>query len=119
MVGTPEYLTISIPFTVKGEDAKLVWWTAWLSKLCAHRLLGDVKSNEVLIDLSQSNFLKHARRRCYDILPNRRYIDGMAALMHSTLRSARRLGVDLGKLELKQWLLFQSEADKGKKGNQK
>jgi len=88
----PEYLTIDIPFTVKDEDAKLVWRTAWYSKLCAHRLLGDVKNNNVLIDLSQTSFLKYARNRCYDILPNRRYIDGVATLIHSTLRSARRLG---------------------------
>lgn len=44
----PEYLTIDIPFTVKNEDAKLVWWTAWFSKLCAHRLLGYTKENELL-----------------------------------------------------------------------
>jgi len=113
----PEYLTVSVPFTVNGEDARLIWWTAWLSKLCAHRLLNDVKESGVLIDLSQASFLKYARKRCYDILPNRRYIDGIAALIHSTLKSARKLGVDLKDVELKQWLLFQSEAEKEKKGN--
>ena len=113
----PEYLTISIPFSVRGESAKLIWFTAWLSKLCAHRLLNDVKSSEVLINFSQTSFLSYARRRCYDLLPNRRYIDGIATLVHSTLRSARRLGIDVKGLELKQWLLFQSEAEKEKKGN--
>lgn len=116
-MGLPEYLTVSIPFTVKGEDAKLVWWTAWFSKLCAHRLLGDVKANDILIDLSQANFLKYARRRCYDVLPNRRYIDGVATLIYSTLKSARKLGVNIEDIELRQWLLFQSEAEKEKKGN--
>jgi len=113
----PEYLTISLPFTVRDENAKLVWWTSWLSKLCAHRLLGDVKENKILIDLSQTNFLKYARRRCYDILPNRRYIDGIASLMQSSLKSARKLRQDIGKIELKPWLLFQSEAEKVKRGN--
>jgi len=113
----PEYLTISIPFTVKTEDAKLIWWTAWLSKLCAHRLLGNVKENEVLVDLSQASFLKYAREVCYEILPNRRYVDGVATLIHSTLKSARKLGVNIKDVELKHWLLFQSEAEKEKKGN--
>ena len=113
----PEYLTISLPFNVKGESAKLIWWTSWLSKLCAHRLLGDVKEDKILIGLSQANFLKYARKRCYDTLPNRRYIDGIATLVHSTLRSASKLGLDIGKIELKQWLLFQSEAEKEKRGN--
>ena len=91
-MGLPEYLTLNIPFTVKDTNAKLIWWTAWLSKLCAHRLLDDVKNNDVLIDLAQASFLKYARKRCYDILPNRRYIDGIATLIHSTLKSARKLG---------------------------
>jgi len=116
-VKLPEYLTVSIPFTVNGEDAELIWWTAWLSKLCAHRLLDDVKHNNLLVDLSQASFLKYARKRCYDILPNRRYIDGIAVLIHSTLRSARKLRVNLKDVELKHWLLFQSEAEKEKKGN--
>ncbi|RLF21848.1 MAG: transposase [Thermoprotei archaeon] len=117
MTSLPEYLTISLPFTVKGENAKLIWLTAWFSKLCAHRLLDDVKNNEFLIDLSQTSFLKYARKRCYDILPNRRYIDGIATLIHSTLKSVRKLGVTIGSIELKRWLLFQSEAEKEKKGN--
>jgi len=113
----PEYLSVSLPFTAKDEDAKFIWLTAWLSKLCAHRLLDDVKSNDVLINLSQANFLKYARKRCYDILPNRRYVDGVATLIHSTLKSARKLGVNIKSIELKQWLMFQSEAEKEKKGN--
>ena len=113
----PEYLAISIPFSVHGESARLIWFTAWLSKLCAHRLLNDVKSNEVLINFSQTGFLGYARRRCYDLLPNRRYIDGITTLVHSTLKSTKRLRVDVKSLELKHWLLFQSEAEKEKKGN--
>ena len=117
MIFLPEYLTVSLPFTAKGENAKLIWLTAWLSKLCAHRLLGDAKNNNVLIDLSQTSSLKHARKRCYDILPNRRYVDGIATLIHSTLKSARKLGVNIKNIELKHWLMFQSEAEKEKKGN--
>ena len=113
----PEYLTVNIPFTVKGEDAGLVWQTAWYSKLCAHRLLNDAKNNIVLTELSQTSFLKYARKRCYDILPNRRYVDGVAVLVHSTLKSALKLGVNVKDIELKQWLLFQSGAEKERNGN--
>ncbi len=113
----PDYLTIDIPFTVRDDNAKLIWWTAWFSKLCAHRLLDDMKNNNVFFNFSQTSFLKYARIRCYDVLPNRRYIDGIAALIYSTLRSARKLGVNIKNIELKQWLLFQSEAEKDKKGN--
>jgi len=79
-------------------------------------LLNNVKGNNLVVDLSQASFLKYARKRCYNILPNRRYIDGVASLIHSTLNSARKLGVNMKNIELKQWLLFQSEAEK-KKGN--
>lgn len=113
----PEYLTINIPFTVGGGDAKLIWWTAWLSKLCAHRLLNDAKGNNLLVDLSQASFLEYARKICYNILPNRRYIDGVATLIHSTLKSIRKQGVNIDDVELEQWLLFQSEAEKERKGN--
>ena len=113
----PEYLTVDLPFTVKGDHAKLIWFTSWLSKPCARRLLGDVKDDDLLVDLSQTSFLKYARKRCYGILPNRRYVDGVATLMHSTLKSARKLGINIESIELKQWLLFQSEAEKEKKGN--
>ena len=41
----------------------------------------------------------------------------MATLIHSTLKSARKLGVNVKDIELKEWLLFQSEAEKEKKGN--
>jgi len=113
----PDYITLSIPFSVSDERAKLIWWTAWYSKLCAHRLLNDVKGNPELSNYSQSSFLQFTRKRCSDVLPNRRYIDGIATLIHSTLRSAKKLKVNIQDLELESWLLFQSEAEKDKYGN--
>ena len=113
----PDYITISIPFSVNDERAKLIWWTSWYSKLCAHRLLNDVKSNLELSNYSQASFLQYSRKRCYDILPNRRYIDGIATLIHSSLKSARKLGANIKELELDSWLLFQSEAEKVRYGN--
>jgi len=50
-------------------------------------------------------------------LPNRRYVDGMLKLVWSTLQSARRLRVDITRLELRDWLLFQSDGERQAKGN--
>jgi len=47
-----EYVTLRLPFHVTGEDARLVYWTAWLCKVCAHRLLETVKRNPLLANLS-------------------------------------------------------------------
>ena len=112
-----EYITLRLPFHVIGEDARLVYWTAWLCKLCAHRLLDVVKQNPFLANLSQYIFIKMGRKQCYDIIPNRRYIDGISTLIHASLQSAKALGVDITKLELKPWLLFQSETEPWAKGN--
>jgi len=112
-----EYVTLRLPFHVVGEGARLIYWTAWLCKLCAHRLLNVVKQNPLLADLSQYDFIKMGRRLCYGIIPNRRYMDGISTLIHASLQSAKALKVDVSKLELKPWLLFQSEAEPWAKGN--
>ncbi|MCD6301331.1 MAG: hypothetical protein J7L82_04595 [Staphylothermus sp.] len=112
-MGLPRYVTLSLDFHTDGEEARALLSTAWLSKLVAHRALRLVKENEVLADLSEYRFLKIMRSKCYDILPNRRYVDGMLKLIYSTLKSARALGVDMEKMELKQWLLFQSDGERG------
>ncbi len=112
-----EYVTLRLPFHATGEDARLIYWTAWVCKLCAHRLLETVKHNLLLADLSQYDFIKLGRKLCYDILPNRRYVDGISTLIHASLQSAKALKVDISKLELRPWLLFQSEAEPWAKGN--
>lgn len=109
----PRYVTISLDFHSNNEDAEVLLSTAWLSKLVAHRVLGLVKVNPLLSDLSEYKFLEVMRGKCYDILPNRRYVDGILKLVHSTLKSAKTLRVDIEKLELKQWLLFQSDGERG------
>ena len=88
-----------------------------MCKLCAHRLLNIVKENPLLADLSQYDFIKFGRKLCYGIIPNRRYVDGISTLLHASLQSAKALKVNITKLELKPWLLFQSEAEPWAKGN--
>ena len=112
-----EYVTLRLPFHVTGENARLIYWTAWLCKICAHRLLELIKQNPILAGLSQYDFIKIGRKMCYDIAPNRRYIDGVSTLIHASLQSAKALKVDVSKIELKPWLLFQSEAEPWAKGN--
>lgn len=112
-----DYVTVSLPFHVTGEVARFIYWTAWLSKVCAHRLLESVRSNPVLARLGQYDFIKLGRELCYSVLPNRRYVDGVSTLIHSTFQSARKLGVDVTRLELKPWLLFQSEGEPWARGN--
>jgi hypothetical protein len=112
-----EYITLRLPFHAIGEDARFIYWTAWLSKLCAHKLLEQVKQNPLLANLSQYDFIKIGRKLCYGILPNRRYVDGVSTIIHASLQSAKALKVDITKLELKPWLLFQSEAEPWAKGN--
>lgn len=109
----PSYITVSLDFHSDGEEARAILSTAWLSKLVAHRVLELIRENEVLADLSEYKFLKAMRSKCYDILPNRRYVDGVLKLIYSTLKSAKALGVDIRKVELKQWLLFQSDGERG------
>ena len=115
---SPKYITITLDFHVNGDYARSILSTAWLSKLVAHRVLGLVKENELLADLSEYRFLKIMRSKCYDILPNRRYADGILKLIHSTLKSTKALKIDIRSVELKQWLLFQSDGERGyAKGN--
>ena len=117
-VSSPRYITVSLDFHSDVGQAKVLLSTAWLSKVVAHRVLALVKENPVLSDLSEYSFLKVLRSKCYDLLPNRRYVDGVLKLIYSTLKSGKALGVDIGNIELKQWLLFQSDAERGyAKGN--
>ncbi|MEM3849290.1 MAG: hypothetical protein QXS42_05970 [Zestosphaera sp.] len=112
-----DYVTISLPFHATGDVAKSIYWTAWLSKACAHRVFEHVKANLVLAKLSEYDFIKFTRELCYSLLPNRRYVDGVATLVYSSLQSVRKLKVDVSRVELKPWLLFQSEGEPWAKGN--
>jgi hypothetical protein len=43
----------------------------------------------------------------YEVIPNKRYSYGVVYLVYGVWESARELGVDLGEVELGDWLLFQ------------
>ena len=113
----PEYVTIRLPFHADGNVASRLLSTAWLCKIIAYRVLRLIKENPLYTQLSETRFLQNLREKCYDILSNRRYVDGILKLIYATIRSAQALGVNIQDIELKHWLLFQSEGEPSAKGN--
>jgi hypothetical protein len=80
--------------------------TAWLFKIATHRLLSIAKQSPVLpgTDIGWKNTF---RELVYEVVPNRRYTDGVVALVRSIYESCRQLGVDFKDVELSNWLMFQ------------
>ena len=113
----PRYVTIRLPFHADGVVARRILSTAWLSKIVAHRVLRIVKENPLYLQLPEKRFIKNLRSVGYEVLPNRRYVDGILKLVYSTLRSAHALKIDARQVELKQWLLFQSDGEPYARGN--
>jgi hypothetical protein len=100
------YITLTFPFNVCCDVAKRLLSTAWLFKIATHRLLSITKQSSVLpgTDIGwKSTF----RGTAYEVIPNRRYADGVVALVRSIYESCRRLGVSFRALELSDWLMFQ------------
>ncbi|MCC6045934.1 MAG: hypothetical protein LM572_04060 [Ignisphaera sp.] len=80
--------------------------TAWLFKIAAHRLLSIAKQSPVLpgTDIGWKNTFRGV---IYDVIPNRRYVDGVIALVRSVYESCRQLNIDFRSVELSNWLMFQ------------
>jgi len=100
------YVTITAGFNASGENAKLLLSTAWLFKLASHRVLSYAKSMPVL-PASKIAWKNTFRRVAYDVIPNRRYADSVVVLVMGIYESCRQVGVDLNKVELGGWLMFQ------------
>jgi len=100
------YITITLPFNIDGYEARRLLSTAWLFKTATHRMLALAKSTLVLpaTDIGWKNAF---RRALYDIIPNRRYVDGVIVLVRGIYESCRQLGVDFRGVELGDWLMFQ------------
>ena len=43
----------------------------------------------------------------YEVIPNRRYADGVITLVRGIYESCRQLGIDFKDVELNDWLMFQ------------
>jgi hypothetical protein len=84
------YVTIVTGFNTSGEDAKLLFSTAWLFKIATHRLLNIVKQTPAP-PASDIGWKSLFYKTVYDAIPNRRYSYG--AIMRSRCRSVfRQLG---------------------------
>jgi len=100
------YITLVFPFNVCCDVAKRFLSTAWLFKIATHRLLNVVKHSPVLpaTDIGWKNTF---RGIAYEIIPNRRYADGVVTLVRSIYESCRQLRIDFKSVELSNWLMFQ------------
>ncbi len=100
------YITITLPFNVGGDVAGRLLSTAWLFKVASHRMLDLAKRFPVLpaTDIGWKNTF---RKIVYEVIPNRRYTDGVIVLVRGIYESCRQLGVDFDEVELGEWLMFQ------------
>ncbi len=100
------YVTLSLPFNIGGAEARRLLSTAWLFKIAAHRMLDMAKQTAALpaTDIGWKNTF---RKTVYGVIPNRRYTDGVIALVRGIYESCRRLGVDFRTVDLGDWLMFQ------------
>ena len=100
------YITLTLPFNIDGGEARKLLSTAWLFKIASHRMLSLAKQFPVLpvTDIGWKNTF---RKVIYEVIPNRRYTDGVIVLVRSIYESCRQLGIDFEEVELGGWLMFQ------------
>ena len=100
------YITVALPFNVNGEEARRLHSTAWLFKVASHRMLDLARRFPVLpaTDIGWKNTFRNV---IYELIPNRRYTDGVIVLVRGIYESCRQLGVDFRDVELGDWLMFQ------------
>jgi hypothetical protein len=100
------YITLAFPFNACCVVAGRFLSTAWLFKIATHRLLSIAKQSPFLpgTDIGwKSTF----RGVIYEVISNRRYADGIIALVRGIYESCRQLKVNFKNIELSDWLMFQ------------
>ena len=100
------YITLTLPFNVDGDEAGKLLSTAWLFKTASHRMLDLAKSSPILpaTDIGWKNTF---RKTVYEVIPNRRYTDGVIVLVRGVYESCRQLKIDFKDVDLGDWLMFQ------------
>jgi hypothetical protein len=100
------HITLAFLFNVCCDVAKRFLSTAWLFKIATHRLLNVAKRSSILpgTDIGWKNTF---RGIVYEVIPNRRYADGVIVLVRSVYESCRQLNVNFRGVELSNWLMFQ------------
>ena len=100
------YITLAFPFNACCDVAKRVLSTVWLFKIATHRLLSIAKQSPFLPS-TDIGWKSTFRGVVYEVIPNRRYADGVIALVRGIYESCRQLKVDFKSIELSDWLMFQ------------
>ena len=100
------YITICLPFNVSGDVARRLFSTAWLFKAASHRML-DLAKHFPILPATDIGWKNTFRKIIYEIIPNRRYTDGVIVLVRGIYESCRQLGVAFKDVELGDWLMFQ------------
>ncbi len=122
--------TIILPFTIYGEEAKLLFNTAVLWRTGVLRVLELAKS------LGEGEFKKTLRefktkyyKEAYVFIPNKYYAESCTELVYEIGKSylalrkywreklGKTLPVKLENIRLSDWLMFESRGDKYAKGN--
>jgi len=100
------YYTMRLPFNACGDEARLLLSTARLFRFAVlhlhRRILEDNLGIASLIALKRMY-----RHELQQILPNRRYVDGVITLLYAVYESAQALKVPFKEIEFRDWLLFQ------------
>lgn len=122
-----DYITLTLPFNACGDNARKLVSTAKLFRLTTLKVFKEFLNDGKPL-LSQFSMYKRYRRIGYQILPNRRYVDGAIDLVYGVIESTNelnrlyeKLGIDeelkLENVMWSNWLLFQCEGE-SKKMNQ-
>jgi IS605 OrfB family transposase len=115
------YITLTLPFNVLGDDARILIATAKQFRLVTLKVFDEFLRDEKP-PLSQFSMYKGYRKVGYEILPNRRYVDGAIDLVYGAIESVNELNrlykemgfngeIKLEDIEWKNWLLFQCEGE--------
>ena len=116
-----DYITLTLSFNVSEDYARKLIATARLFRLVALKVFNTFL-NEGKPPLSQFSMYKRYRKVGYEILPNRRYVDGAIDLVYGVIESVNELNrlykelkigekVKLEDVKFNNWLLFQCEGE--------
>ncbi|WP_456327816.1 hypothetical protein [Archaeoglobus sp.] len=116
-----DYITLTLSFNVSEDYARKLIATARLFRLVALKVFNTFLS-EGKPPLSQFSMYKRYRKVGYEILPNRRYVDGAIDLVYGVIESVNELNrlykelkidekVKLEDVKFNNWLLFQCEGE--------
>ena len=104
------YITLVLPFNANGGTGRELLLLARKFRLALFKVWNEAKR---LNNYGKISMKYELRPIAYQVLKNRRYADAVIDVVRSTILSAKALKIDLKDIEWKNWLIFQSEGEKG------